>query len=184
GLWATVGNPHGGLLGRKVELVVQHAPGSRTQARTNYETFITKDKVDLVFGPFSTLLTAPSAVVANRYGFAFVEPAGGGTQVFQEKLHNVFFTQPAPVLQSGDVFAHYILSLPKSLRPKTAAYPSLDDPFASPIADRVRTLLEAGGIKTVFKTIYPSETTDMTPIVAKYAAKKPDLVVGGTQNND
>ena len=24
----------------------------------------------------------------------------------------------------------------------------------------------------------------MTPIVAKYAAKKPDLVVGGTQNND
>src|SRR5438105_2212614 len=64
------------------------------------------------------------------------------------------------------------------------AYPSLDDPFASPIADRVRSLLQKAGIKTVFKTVYPAETTDMTPIVSKYAAKKPDLVVGGTQNND
>ena len=96
------------------------------------------DKVDLVFGPFSTLLTAPSAAVASRYGYAFIEPAGGGPAVFDQKLHNVFFTQPAPVVDSADVFAHYILSLPKSIRPKTAAYPSLDDPFSSPIADRMR----------------------------------------------
>ena len=43
---------------------------------------ITKDKVDLVFGPFSTLLTAPSARVASRYGYSFLEPAGGGPLVF------------------------------------------------------------------------------------------------------
>jgi branched-chain amino acid transport system substrate-binding protein len=129
-------------------------------------------------------LTAPAATVANRYHYAFIEPAGGGPAVFGEKLHNVFFTQPAPIVESADVFAHYILSLPKSKRPKTAAYPSLDDPFASPIADRVRSLLEKAGVKTVYKTIYPSETTDLTPIVSKYAAKKPDLVVGGTQNDD
>jgi branched-chain amino acid transport system substrate-binding protein len=137
-----------------------------------------------VFGPFSTLLTAPAASVANRYHFAFIEPAGGGPAVFAKKLHNVFFTQPAPIVDSADVFAHYILSLPKSRRPKTAAYPSLDDPFASPIADRVRSLLSKAGIKTVYTTIYPAETTDLTPIVSKYAAKKPDLVVGGTQNDD
>jgi len=183
-LWQKVVDAKGGVLGRKVQLVIRDDTSSPTQAQTNYQTFITKDKVDLVFGPFSTLLSAPSAVVANRYGYAFIEPAGGGPAVFDEKLHNVFFTQPAPVLQSGDVFAKFLLSLPKAERPKTAAYPSLDDPFSSPIADRVRSLLEAAGIKTVFKTIYPSETTDMTPIVSKYAAKKPDLVVGGTQNND
>src|SRR5205085_10747234 len=94
------------------------------------------------------------------------------------------FTQPAPIVQRADVFAHFRLSWPQSKRPTTAAYPSLDDPFASPIADRVRSLLQKAGIKTVFKTVYPAETTDMTPIVSKYAAKKPDLVVGGTQNND
>jgi len=103
-LWANTVNKHSGVLGRKVQLVIRDDTSSPTQAQTNYQTFITKDKVDLVFGPFSTLLSAPSAVIANRYGYAFIEPAGGGPAVFDEKLHNVFFTQPAPVLQSGDVF--------------------------------------------------------------------------------
>jgi len=183
-LWRDVVNAHGGLLGNQVKLKILDDTSSPTQVVTNYQTLITKDKVAFVFGPFSTLLTAPAATVANRYHYAFIEPAGGGPAVFGEKLHNVFFTQPAPIIDSADVFAHYILSLPKSKRPKTAAYPSLDDPFASPIADRVRTLLQKAGIKTVYKTIYPSETTDLTPIVSKYAAKKPDLVVGGTQNDD
>jgi branched-chain amino acid transport system substrate-binding protein len=183
-LWKNVVNAKGGVLGRKVQLIIQDDTSSPTQAATNYQNFITKDKVDLVFGPFSTLLSAPSAAVANRYGYAFIEPAGGGPAVFDEKLHNVFFTQPAPVLQSGDVFAKFLLSLPKSQRPKTAAYPSLDDPFASPIADHVRGILETKGVKTVYKTIYPSETTDMTPIVQKVASKHPDAVIGGTQNGD
>jgi len=183
-LWRDVVNAHGGLLGHPVKLKILDDTSSPTQVVSNYQNLITKDKVAFVFGPFSTLLTAPAATVANRYHYAFIEPAGGGPAVFGEKLHNVFFTQPAPIIDSADVFAHYILSLPKSLRPKTAAYPSLDDPFASPIADRVRTLLEKKGIRTVYKTIYPAETTDLAPIVSKYAAMKPDLVVGGTQNND
>jgi branched-chain amino acid transport system substrate-binding protein len=183
-LWASVVNAHGGLMGHPVTLKIVDDTSSPTQVVTNYQNLITHDKVAFTFGPFSTLLSAPAATVANRYHYAFIEPAGGGPAIFQEKLHNVFFTQPAPVVQSADVFADYILSLPKSIRPKTAAYPSLDDPFSSPIADRVQQLLEKAGIKTVYRTIYPSETTDMTPIVAKYAADKPDLVVGGTQNED
>ena len=183
-LWAKVVNAKGGVLGRKVQLVIQDDTSSPTQAQTNYQNFITKDKVDLVFGPFSTLLSAPSAAVANRYGYAFIEPAGGGPAVFDEKLHNVFFTQPAPVLQSGDVFAKFLLSLPKAERPTSAAYPSLDDPFASPIADHVRGILEQKGVKTVYKTIYPSETTDMGPVIQKVASKHPDAVIGGTQNGD
>jgi branched-chain amino acid transport system substrate-binding protein len=183
-LWEKTVNAKGGILGRKVQLIIQDDASSPTQAATNYQNFITKNKVDLVFGPFSTLLTAPSAAVAHRYGYAFIEPAGGGPAVFDQKLDNVFFTQPAPIVESGDVFAHWILSLPKSQRPKTAAYPALDDPFSSPIADRIRGILEKAGVKTVYKSIYPSETADMTPIVAKIAASKPDAVIGGTQAGD
>jgi branched-chain amino acid transport system substrate-binding protein len=183
-LWAKTVNAKGGLLGRKIVLDIKDDASSPTQAGTNYQNFITKDKVDAVFGPFSTLLTAPSAAVAHRYGYAFIEPAGGGPAVFQQKLDNVFFTQPAPIVQSGDVFVRYILSLPKAKRPKTAAYPALDDPFSSPIADRMRAQFEKAGIKTVYKTIYPSESVDMTPIVSKIAAAKPDMIVGGTQAGD
>jgi len=122
--------------------------------------------------------------VANRYGYAFVEPSGGGPAVFAERLPNVFFAQPAPIIRCGDPFVNFLLSLPKAQRPQTAAYPSLDDPFSSPIADRMRGQFEHAGIKTVFKTIYPPETTDLTPIVEKVASKHPDMVVGGTQSVD
>jgi branched-chain amino acid transport system substrate-binding protein len=183
-LWANTVNAAGGMLGRKVELKIVDDTSSPDQVVTNYQNLITHDKVDFVFGPFSTLLNAPAAQVAKRYGYAFLEPAGGGPAVFDEKLNNVFFTQPAPVLNSADVFAKFILSLPADQRPATAAYPSLDDPFAAPIVDRVRQQFEAAGIQTVYKQIYPSESIDMGPIVSKIAHAAPDIVVAGTQSND
>src|SRR6478736_2758370 len=183
-LWADSVNKRGGVLGRKVVLKIVDDASSPNQVVTNYQTLITRDKVDLVFGPFSTLLTAPAARVAARYNYAFPEPSGGGPLVFQEKLGNVFFVQPAPVVNCGDPFVSYILSLPASQRPKTAAYPELDDPFSAPIAERARLKFEAAGITTVFKEVYPPEMSDLTPVVEKMAAAKPDMVFAGTQSDD
>jgi branched-chain amino acid transport system substrate-binding protein len=183
-LWADQINKQGGILGRKVVLKIVDDASSPNQVVTNYQTLISKDHVDLVFGPFSTLLTAPAARVADRYGYAFPEPSGGGPQVFQEHLGNVFFVQPAPVINCGDPFVAYLKTLPASQRPRTAAYPELDDPFAEPIAERTRHQLEAMGVKTVFRQVYPPEMTDLTPVVEKMAAAKPDLVFAGTQSDD
>ena len=183
-LWAAEINKAGGLLGRQVEIKVVDDASSPDQVVTNYQNLITQDKVDIVFGPFSSLLTIPSARVAKRYGYAFIEPAGGGPKVFQQHLDNLFFVQPAPVVKGGDVFADYILALPADQRPKTAAYAKLDDPFAAPIADYVKGRFEAAGIKTVYDQTYPSESADLTPIVSGIAAANPDVVVSGTQSSD
>jgi branched-chain amino acid transport system substrate-binding protein len=183
-LWASTANASGGVLGRRVSLKIVDDASSPDQAVSNYQNLINRDHVDLVFGPFSSLLTIPSSAVVNRYRYAFIEPAGGGPAVFAQHLHNLFFVQPAPTVQGGMVFADYILSLPAGQRPRTAAYPSLDDPFASPIADAVRRRFEAAGIRTVYSAIYPAETTDLGPVMAKVAAAKPDVVVAGTQSED
>lgn len=183
-LWANTVNANGGLLGRQVQIKIVDDASSPSQVVTNYQTLINKDHVDLVFGPFSSLLTVPASQVAKRYGYAFLEPAGGGPSVFAQKLGNLFFVQPAPTTQSGDVFAQYVLSLPASQRPATAAYAELDDPFAAPVAENIRTKFEAAGIKTVYKKVYPAETQDLTPVMAGVTAAKPDVIVGGTQNSD
>jgi branched-chain amino acid transport system substrate-binding protein len=183
-LWAAYVNAHGGILGRQVQLKIVDDASSPDQVVSNYQNLITRDHVDLVFGPFSSLLTGPAATVANRYGYAFLEPAGGGPKVFALKLPNLFFVQPAPVVKCGDSFVAYLKTLPASQRPKTAAYPSLDDPFSSPIADAMQSQLQKMGVKTVFRTIYPAETTDMTPVIARAIAKKPDMIVAGTQSED
>jgi branched-chain amino acid transport system substrate-binding protein len=183
-LWAKTVNAKGGVLGRQVQVKIVDDTSSPTQVVTNYQNLINKDKVDLVFGPFSSLLTVPASQVAKRYGYAFLEPAGGGPSVFAQKLDNLFFVQPAPVVKSGEVFADWVLSLPEAARPKTAAYAELDDPFAAPIAETIRARFEAAGIRTVYKQVYPAETQDFSPIMAKVASAKPDVLVSGTQVED
>jgi branched-chain amino acid transport system substrate-binding protein len=183
-LWADGVNAKGGLLGRQVSFKIVDDTSSPTQVVTNYQNLINKDKVDLVMGPFSSLLTVPASQVAKRYNYAFIEPAGGGPAVFAQKLDNLFFVQPAPVIDSGNVFADWVLSLPADQKPKTAAYAELDDPFASPIAETVRARFEKAGIKTVYKQVYPAETQDFSSIMTAVAAAAPDVLVSGTQSDD
>jgi len=76
-LWQSVVNAHGGLLGRQVQLKIVDDTSSPDQVVTNYQKLISSDHVDLAFGPFSTLLTVPSSKVANRFGYALIEGAGG-----------------------------------------------------------------------------------------------------------
>jgi branched-chain amino acid transport system substrate-binding protein len=183
-LWADEVNKTGGILGRQVQLKIVDDTTSSTQVVTNYQTLISADKVDLVFGPVSSLLTVPGARVAARYGYAFIEPAGGAPNVFALHLHNLFLAQPAPVIQLGQSFTDYVLSLPADQRPKTVAYSSVDNPFAAPIVKTVRTRLEAAGLTTVLNQTYPSEQADLGPVVARIVAAKPDLVVDGSQGQD
>jgi branched-chain amino acid transport system substrate-binding protein len=178
-LWASEVNAHGGLLGRKVQLDILNDNSSPTQVDTNYTDLITVKHVDLTFGPFSTLLTAPAAEVAHRYGFAFVEGAGGGNLVFSEKLPNVFDVS-LPVANELDPFTDWIDSLPASQRPTTAAYPRANDPFATPQTQRAQGLMQKAGIKTVYSKIFPEEVPDYLPNADIVASKAPEVVVLGS----
>ncbi len=182
-LWADTVNKNGGLLGRPVQLDIISDASSTDQVQTNYQKLITVDKADLVFGPYSTLLTKPASVVANRYGYAMVEGAGGGPSVFTQGLHNVFDVS-LPVANNLDSFAQYLLSLPASQRPTTVAYATEDDPFTQPQVDRARQLLEQGGMKTASYQVYPAETTDFNPIADKLIASKAQVIVVGTMLPD
>jgi branched-chain amino acid transport system substrate-binding protein len=183
-LWAADINARGGLLGRKVQLKYVNDASSTQQVVTNYQNLITRDRVDLTFGPFSSLLTIPASEIAARYGYAFPEPAGGGPHVFDRGLKNVFFVQPAPVVDNLVSYAKWLLALPADQRPKTAAYATEDDPFTQPQVDKARSLLEAAGVQTVSNRVYPAETTDFTPLALAVAQSHADVVVLGTQLPD
>lgn len=187
-LWQKYVNKHGGLLHHKVKIIYKDDASSTTQVATNYQDLINVDHVNFTFGPFSSLLTIPAARVAARYGYAFPEPAGGGPQVFQQGLKNIFFVQPAPVVKNFASFAHWLLSLPKKKRPKTAAFASEDDPFAHPQVDLAKKLLVKGGVKNVTPSsgsqngviIWPAESPDIQSVGLKIAQTKAQVVVLGT----
>jgi branched-chain amino acid transport system substrate-binding protein len=178
-LWAADINKAGGLLGRQVQLDIVNDNSSPDQVQTNYQTLINVHKDDLVFGPFSTLLTKPASVVANRYGYAMVEGAGGGPSVFTRGLNNVFDVS-LPVANNLVAFANYIQTLPASQKPTSIAYATEDDPFTQPQVDTAKALFEQQGIKTASYQVYPAETTDYNPIADKIIASGAQVVVVGT----
>lgn len=179
-VWVAMINEAGGLLGRQVELTVLDNASDQDTAVADYEKLITVDEVDLVVGPFSSRLVIPTSEVAARYGYAFVEPAGGAPDVFNRGLTNLFFAQPARGARQADPFSAYVLSLPEDVRPKTFAVASQDDPFTLGVMDRLKAQLQEGGLELVFDEIYAPETTDFSAIAIQVADLDPDLVVGGT----
>jgi branched-chain amino acid transport system substrate-binding protein len=178
-LWASQVNSHGGILGRQVKLDVLNDNSSPAQVVTNYQKLITVNHVDLTFGPFSSLLTAPASATAHRYGYAFVEGAGGAPIVFQPKLNNVFDVS-LPIANEFDPFTNWIKSLPASQRPKTAAYPMADDPFATPPVLLAKSKLAPLGVKTVYSKIFPEEVTAYKAPADNVAATGAQLVVLGS----
>jgi branched-chain amino acid transport system substrate-binding protein len=177
-LWAADQNRKGGLLGHHINLKILSDASSATQVVTNYNTLIGSDHDALVFGPFSSLLTTPSSKVVARYGYAFVEGAGGAPSVFGLGLHNVFDVS-VPVALNLTAFAKWVGSLPASQRPKTAAYATVNDPFTQPQLPPAEKILAAAGVKSVFSKVIPAEQVDYASTANTIASQHPDVVVLG-----
>jgi len=178
-LWQSDVNSHGGILGRRIKLIILNDNSSPTTVVSNYQKLINVDHVDLTFGPFSTLLTAPASVTVHRYGFALVEGAGGGQLVFQNKLNNVFDVS-LPVASELDPLVTWIKSLPPSERPKTAAYPMANDPFAFPPVEHAQAALQALGIRTVYKSLFTEKISAYRAPADAVATSNAQMVVLGS----
>jgi branched-chain amino acid transport system substrate-binding protein len=178
-LWVADQNRAGGLLGRKITLDVLSDASSPAQVVSNYQKLIGSNKDQLVFGPFSSLLTVPAARIASRYGYAFVEGAGGAPSVFGNGLKNVFDVS-IPIKNDLVTFAQWVASLPAAQRPKTAAYATVNDPFTQPQLPVAQQILQAAGVKTVLNKVFPAEVTDYTPIASQVASTHADVVLLGS----
>jgi branched-chain amino acid transport system substrate-binding protein len=82
------------------------------------------------------------------------------------------------------VWANYIASLPADQRPKTAAYPTLDDPFAQPTSEGIEKILSKAGIKTVYRETYTIDNANYDSIASSIRGKGADLVVNGATFED
>lgn len=183
-IWQEMVNAEGGLLGRQVELKITDDASNQDTVVSDYTKLITQDKVDLLLGTFSSLLNFPASAVAEKNGMVFVEPAGGAPDMFNRGFEYLFFAQPATAPHQADVFVEWIQSLPEADRPKTAAYPTQDDPFTRPVIESMQTQLEALGVETVFSSVYPADTTNFQSIANTLKNKKPDLIAQGAVFED
>lgn len=182
-LWASDVNKAGGILGRKVQFKFLDDKSDPTQGSTNVQQMITSDHVDMVFGPFSSLITGPTATVAARYNYAMIEGAGGAPAVFNtpsnKARHNVFDVS-YPIVDQYDPLTNWIKTMPAAQRPKTAAYPIVNNPFTIPPEQRAQQQLKAVGVKTVYNKVLPEELPNAKSVADQVAATNAQAVFLGS----
>ena len=183
-VWQDMVNDDGGLLGREVELIIKDDASNQNTIVADYNALISQDKVDLLLGTFSSLLNLPASAVAEKNQMVYVEPAGGSPEMFSRGFKYLFFAQQATADKQGLVFADWVANLPEDQRPKTAAYPTLDDPFAAPNVEGIREVLEDAGVETVYEETYAIDTKNFDTIVSAMKNADPDLVFHGAQFED
>lgn len=127
-------NEAGGILGRQVELVVSDNRSDTATAINQYERFINVDKVEAVYGTFSSRLTFPVASILSKYNMVHAIPSGGALRIYEQGYKNLFYFQVNAAEYTGkDVAAVVKQLIADGQAPKTVAVVSADDFFANAI---------------------------------------------------
>ncbi len=174
-MWAEEVNKRGGLLGRPVKLIHYDDKSDPKTGVKLYEKLITGDKVDLVFGPYSSAVTNPVAGVTEKYKYPMITAGASSSKIFAQGRNYVFGSySPAKDYMDG------ALALAKEKGLKTVALIYADSLFPISTAKGVKAKAPSYGLKIVYEEKYPRKTSDVSPLLSKIKARNPDVVMAAT----
>jgi branched-chain amino acid transport system substrate-binding protein len=172
-------NEKGGVLGRKLELLLEDDQSQPATAARIYEKLITQDKVDLVLGPYGSPMTDAVADVAEKHRIPLVA-AGTATTSFFKKGRKFIFMVHSP----GEVYLEGLIDMAAKRGLKTVAVIHEDTPFATTSARGAVEVTRKKGLEVVLVQAYPKGTADFTGILTKVRAANPDVLAAGTYFDD
>jgi len=171
-IWRDEVNARGGLLGRKVELVVYDDKSSASETPAIYAKLLDVDKVDLLFAPYATVPTAPLLPLVKQRGLLLM--GNFSFQINSKIKHDMWFNN-AP-WGPADSWAASFLELGKKAGGKTIAMLAADQEFAQNLAQTTREVAKKLGMEIVFDQGYPPNTVEFSSIIRALNAKKPDII--------
>ena len=179
-MWVDDVNQKGGLLGRKVELIVYDDQTNPALTPGIYTKLLDVDKVDLLFAPYGTVPTAPIMPLVKQRGLLLM--GNFSFQVNHTVHHDMWFNNlPAGDAQSW--FEGFFEQGQKS-GAKSIAFLAADQEFAQNLANGAKELAKKGGLKTVYDQNYPPNTTDFSSLIRAVRAARPEMVFVCSYPND
>jgi branched-chain amino acid transport system substrate-binding protein len=172
-------NEKGGVLGRKLELVVYDDGSDPAAAVRLYEKLITQDKVDLALGPYSGPITETVADVAEKYKMPMVAPGTGATWLYRRGRKFIF-----SVLPPAEARLEGLVDLAAKKGLKSVAVINSPDLTGRARAQGTIELAKQKGLQVVFAEAYLPGTTDFSAILSKVRAANPDVLAGSTRFED
>jgi branched-chain amino acid transport system substrate-binding protein len=171
-IWRDDINAKGGLLGRKVELVVYDDKSSAAETPAIYSKLLDVDKVDLLFAPYGTVPTAPIMPLVKQRGLLLM---GNFSFQVNRKVHHDMWFNNAP-WGPADSWAAAFLDLAQKADGKSMAMLSADQEFAQNLALTARDVAKKRNLSIVFDQSYPPNTVEFSGIIRALNAAKPDIV--------
>jgi len=171
-MWRDDVNAKGGLLGRKVEMIIYDDQSNPSNTPAIYTKLLDIDKVDLLIAPYGTNLTAPIMPLVKQRQLLLM--GNYSFEVNDRPQHDMWFNN-APFPDSVAMSTGYF-ELGRKLGAKTVAFLAADAEFAQNLATGARNLATHSGLKVVYDQKYPPNTTDFSSMIRSIKATKPDLV--------
>lgn len=161
-LWQQEVNARGGILGRPVELVLRDDRSSPDQARALYVELIDRDRVDLVFGPYSSAITAAVSEVAEVRRYPMLASGAAAEGLWNRGYRYLF-----GLYTTSDRYAVGFLEMLAEAGIDVVGIVSADDSFSTSVADGAQRWAERFGLRAIRAETFPKGQGDLSqPLLA------------------
>jgi ABC-type branched-subunit amino acid transport system substrate-binding protein len=146
-----------------------------------YTRLATEDNADFLISPYSSGLTAASAVIAEQYGKVMITTGAASDDNYTQGYTQVFqIYTPASHYLTGavDLLAQVAPDVTK------VAFVYENDKFSTDVVTAAKDYAEANGYEVVLYEGYDTETTDFGPFINKIQESGAEAVMGGGHFQD
>jgi len=166
-------NAKGGVNGRKIELLFEDDTGKPDVGRSGVEKLISREKVPVITGGYSSSVTAAAAPVAQQFKVPFVICTGSADDITEKKYDYIFRINP-PASEYPNAVKSFLQEVGKDV--KTAALLYENSSFGQSSSKSFEDDAKELGLKIVVKEGYQAGAIDFKPILTKVKAANPDMI--------
>ncbi len=158
----------------KLKIIYYDDKSEATESSKLVEKLITEKKVNFLLGPYSSGITIPDSIVAQRYRTPMIEAGGASGKIFARHNKYIFGLLPS----AGEYFKSTLEYLQTvSPKPSKIAIIYADDKFDKSVAAGTLKLGKKAGFKIVLYEKYAEGQTDFSTLLTKIKSKNPDVVL-------
>jgi branched-chain amino acid transport system substrate-binding protein len=166
-------NAKGGVLGKKIELVIEDGACNPAQSVNAAEKLVVRDKVVGLLGAFCSTSTAAVMEVAKKHKVPLITGISTAAQL-TEQGNPYFFRAVATTPMLGNAFGPV---LPKALNAKRFAFLTLNDDWGRSMQASYPKAIESGGGQIVANEFFQQSDLQFLSQITKVKAANPDAIV-------
>jgi len=165
-------NAAGGINGKKLELVMEDDTGRPDVGRSVVEKLITKDKVVMLGGGYSSSVTYAVGGVCQQNQMPFLVNTGSADKITTSGWNYIYRLNP-PVSHYADAVTTL---LAEKVKPKTVAILYENSLFGTKGAQSFEKICGNAGYKVLLKEGYEHGGIDFKPVLVQIKKLNPDVV--------